>query len=75
MFDAIDFKWDKEKKGLVVERRPVYFNEKIVDETISVSLDYRLSNFKSRKSMYSKILEDVEMLKNSLIKTQKNEVK
>lgn len=75
MFDAIDFKWNEEKKGLVVERRPIYFNEKIVDETISVSLDYRSSNFKSRKAMYSKILEDVETLKNGLIKIQKNEVK
>jgi len=75
MFDAIDFKWKKEEKGLVVERRPVYYNEKMVDENIDVSLHYSLSDFKNRKSMYKKMLEDVEILKNILIGTQKTERK
>lgn len=75
MFDAIDFKWDKKEKGLIVERRPVYYNEKMVDENIDVSLHYSLSDFKNRKSMYKKMLEDVEILKNRLIETQKTERK
>lgn len=75
MFDAIDFKWNEKEKGLVVERRPVYYNEKMVDENIDVSLHYSLSDFKNRKSMYKKMLEDVEILKNRLIETQKTERK
>ena len=75
MFDAIDFEWNEKEKGLVVERRPVYYNEKIVDEKIDVSLHYSLSDFKNRKSMYKKMLEDVEILKNRLIKIQKQKGK
>lgn len=71
MFDAIDFEWNEKEKGLVVERRPVYYNEKMVDENIDVSLHYSLSDFKNRKSMYKKMVEDVEILKNRLIETQK----
>lgn len=70
MFDAIGFKW-KEEKGLVVERRPVYYNETMVDEKIDVSLHYSLADFKNRKSMYKKMLEDVEILRNKLVETQK----
>lgn len=71
MFDAIDFKWNEKEKGLVVERRPIYYNEKMVDEKIDVTLHYTLSDFKNRKSMYNKILGDVEILRNRLIETQK----
>ncbi len=71
MFDAIDFKWDKKEKGLVVERRPIYYNERMVDEELDVSLHYRLSDFKNMETMYNKILADVEILKNRLIEAQK----
>lgn len=71
MFDAIDFKWNEKETGLVVERRPIYCNEKMVDETIDVTLHYTLSDFKNRKSMYNKILGDVEILRSRLIETQK----
>lgn len=71
MFDAIDFEWDEKEKGLIVENRPIYYNGRLVNENIDVSLHYCLSDFKDRKSMYKKILEDVEILKNRLIETQK----
>lgn len=71
MFDAIDFQWNKKEKGLVVERRPIYYNERMVDEELDVSLHYRLSDFKNRETMYNKILADVETLKNRLIEAQK----
>ena len=72
MFDAIDFEWDKEEKGLIVSRTPIYYNESKVDEKIDVLLNYRLSDFKNRKSMYEKILIDTEKLKNSLIEALKS---
>ncbi len=69
------FKWDEKEKGLIVKRKPIYHNETMVDETIDVLLHYNLSDFKNRKSMYKKILEDVEILRNRLIETQKKEEK
>ena len=72
MFDAIDFEWDKEKKGLIVSRTPIYYNERKIDEKIDVILNYRLSDFKNRKSMYERILIDTENLKDSLIKALKS---
>ena len=71
MFDAIDFEWNEREKGLVVTRKPIYHNEKIVDEQIEVTLDYTLSDFKNRKLMYQKILSDVEILRTRLIEAQK----
>lgn len=61
----------KEGLGLVVERRPVYHNETIVNERIEVTLDYALSDFKNRELMYKKMLSDVELLRKRLIETQK----
>ena len=72
MFDAIDFERDKEEKGLIVSIRPIYYNERKVDEKIDVLLNYRLSDFENRKSMYEKILIDTENLKDSLIKALKS---
>lgn len=70
MFDAIDFEWNKKEKGLVVKRKPIYYNEHMVDETIDVSLHYEVSDFKNRKAMFKKMLEDVEELKKRLIESQ-----
>lgn len=70
MFDAIDFKWNEKEKGLIVVRKPIYHNEKIVDEQIEVTLDYTLSDFKNRKLMYEKMLSDVEILRCRLIEAQ-----
>ena len=71
MFDAIDFEWDKKEKGLVLERRPIYYNERMVDEELDVSLHYRLSDFKNMETMYNKILADMKILRNRLIESQK----
>ena len=60
------------EKGLVVERIPIYWNEKVVDETINVSLHYRLSNFKDREYMYDKMLNDIEEVRRNLIIAQEN---
>ena len=70
MFDVIDFEW--EEKGLVIERKPVYYNETLVDETINVSLNYSLSDYKNKELMYKKILEDVEILRNRFVEIQKS---
>lgn len=69
--DYYDTFIDKEKDTIIVERRPTYWNNKVVDETIEVTLNYRASHFKTRKAMYKKIQEDLEKVQKSLIEAQK----
>ncbi len=60
----------EERDGLVVERTPTYWNNQYVDEDITATLRYRASNFKNRKAMYKRIFNDIEKIKESLLKAQ-----
>lgn len=49
-----------EEYGLIVERIPVYWNDRVVDEKVNVSLNYRASDYKNRKAMYNAMLKDLK---------------
>lgn len=65
------------KKGLIVERTPVYWNDALVDEEINVNLYYTKSDYKSRKVMYKNILKDLEkattIFKNTIKEIEKED--
>ena len=69
--DYYDTFIDKEKDAIIVERCPTYWNNKVIDKTIEVTLNYRASHFKTRKAMYKKIQEDLEKVQKSLVEAQK----
>lgn len=65
--------YEIDNKGLIVERTPIYYNERMIDEKINVTLNYQKSDFKNRKEMYNKISTDLTKVQQILEQAENKE--